>query len=108
MGKTAAYGMLGRRGKGEGSEGQETSQRPCFFKERELDRLISKFVYESARSPSSDEATCLGDRVEWTALSWQRAGVVAGQSNASEPSAGARVLGEISTGSPPSRARHPE
>lgn len=78
------------------------------YKERELDRLISMFVYEKVRSPSSDEATCLGDRVEWTGLSWQQAGVIAGQSNASEPSAGARGPGEISAGSPPSRARHPE
>lgn len=70
-------------------------------KERELDRLISEFVYENVRSPSSDEATCWGDRVEWTGLSWQQAGVEAGQSNASEPSAGARVPGEISVAAHP-------
>lgn len=75
--------------------------------EQALDRLISKFVYENVRSLSSDEATCLGDRVEWTGLSWQPAGVVAGQSNASEPSAGGRGPGEIIAGSPPSRASSP-
>lgn len=92
MGKRAAYGILGR-GKGRVRRvRRRRNSRLC--KERELDRLISKFVYENVRSPSSDEATCWGDRVEWTGLSWQQAGVVAGQSNASEPSAGAGVLGD--------------
>lgn len=70
MGKRAAYGILGSVGEGEGSEDQEMPQQP-FFEEPELDRLISKFVYENVRSPSSDEATCLVDMVEWTGLSWQ-------------------------------------
>jgi len=75
VGKRAAYGMLGRGGEGESPKGQESSRQPC-WNERALDRLISKFVYENIRSLSSDEATCLGDRLEldWTQLAASRGG----------------------------------
>lgn len=103
MGKQAAYGMLGRGGEGGEVEEFRGGRNSRLRNEQALDRLTSWFVYENVRNLSSDEATCLGDRVELAGLSWQLTGVVAGQSNASEPSAGGRVPGEMIAGSPPSR-----
>lgn len=75
--------------------------------EQALDRLTGWFVYENVRNLSSDEATCLVDRVELAGLSWQLTGVVAGQSNAREPSAGGRGPGGDDRWQPTQQACRP-